>query len=62
MAVDNLPSELPKDASEFFGDIIKEKIIPLLISNKKSSILKNATIIKDGKLTEKYNYLKDYVS
>ena len=62
MAVDNLPSELPKDASEFFGNIIKEKIIPLLISNKKSSILNNATIIKDGKLTEKYNYLKDYVS
>ena len=62
MAVDNLPSELPKDASIFFGDIINKKIIPLLLSNKKSTILENGTIIKDGKLTKKYSYLEDYVS
>ncbi len=62
MAVDNLPSELPKDASIFFGDIINKKIIPLLLSNKKSIILENGTIIKNGKLTKKYSYLEDYVS
>ena len=61
MAVDNLPSELPKDSSKFFGEILIKKIIPLISSTKRSSIIENATIIKNGQLTPKYDYLKDYI-
>ena len=61
MAVDNLPSELPKDSSKFFGEILIKKIIPLISSAKRSSIIENATIIKNGQLTPKYDYLADYI-
>ena len=30
MSIDNLPSELPRDSSRYFGNILLEKIIPLL--------------------------------
>ena len=60
MAVDNLPCELPKDASEDFGKNLIESVLPLLNSN--SEILENATICKDGDLTERFEYLRDYIS
>ena len=61
MAIDNLPSELPRDSSKFFGNILKNKIIPLL-EDDNIEILKEATITSDGNLTEKYQYLEDYVN
>lgn len=61
MAVDNLPCELPKDASEGFGEVFLEKIVPAFFNNDKDNILKNATICKDGNLTERFSYLKDFV-
>ena len=60
MAVDNLPCELPKDSSEDFGNQLIENIIPIL--GKESSILSNATICKNGDLTENFKYLKDFVT
>lgn len=60
MAVDNLPCELPKDASEDFGKNLIESVLPLLNSN--SEILENATICKDGDLTDRFEYLRDYIS
>jgi alanine dehydrogenase len=60
MAVDNLPCELPKDASEDFGKNLIESVLPLLNSN--SEILENATICKDGDLTDCFEYLRDYIS
>jgi len=60
MSIDNLPSELPRDSSMFFGKIIKDKILPIL-KNDENKIIENATITKDGKLTENYKYLSDYV-
>lgn len=59
MAVDNLPNELPRDASEHFGEKMLKFIIPEFLSNS-SEILDRATICKDGKLTELYEYLEDY--
>ena len=35
MAVDNLPCELPKDASEDFGSNLLERILPLVINEDK---------------------------
>lgn len=61
MAIDNLPCELPKDASEGFGEVFVEKILDAFFNGDKDGILKKATITKDGKLTEKYSYLQAFV-
>ncbi len=61
MAVDNLPGELPRDASVDFGKGLIEKVYPSLFGDDKEEIIKRATIAKDGKLTEKFAYLQNYV-
>ncbi|CAM1374263.1 NAD(P)-dependent oxidoreductase [Tenacibaculum xiamenense] len=61
MAVDNLPCELPKDASEGFGDMFLEHVIPAFYNNDKDGILARAQMTSNGKLTERYAYLQDYV-
>jgi saccharopine dehydrogenase (NAD+, L-lysine forming) len=60
MTIDNLPSELPRDASSYFGDRFLQRILPEL-EKKSSRILDRATITKHGKLTDRYMYLSDYV-
>ncbi len=60
MAVDNLPSELPRDSSKEFGDGIVSEVIPYLFNEDDGRIL-NATIASDGSFLEKYNYLNDYI-
>lgn len=62
MAVDNLPGELPRDASKDFGEKLIEHVIPALISDAKSEMIEHATILKKGELTEKFTYLKDFLS
>ena len=61
MAVDNLPCELPKDASEGFGEMFMEHVIPAFFNGDKDGILQRAKITEDGKLTERFAYLQDYV-
>ncbi|PWH81789.1 alanine dehydrogenase [Algibacter marinivivus] len=61
MAVDNLPCELPQDASEGFGDMFLKHVIPAFFNNDKDGILNGAQITKKGKLTERFSYLQDYV-
>lgn len=61
MAVDNLPCELPRDASEGFGEMLMRDVIPLLLNGDRQDILKRATIAQNGKLTDKFSYLEDYV-
>ncbi len=60
MAVDNLPCELPKDASLDFGQELIDSVFPLLVQESNSAIL-DATICKEGKLMPKFDYLKDFV-
>lgn len=60
MAVDNLPCELPRDASEGFGKELIEKVLPALTGKDDSGLLARATICENGKLTERFNYLSDY--
>jgi len=62
MAVDNLPCELPKDASEDFGNEMMDKILPSLIVSDDEQIIANATICKAGDLTPNFEYLKNYVN
>lgn len=62
MTIDNLPNELPRDASDAFGDMFVEHVIPELLKEE-SSILARATITnKQGELTEPYAYLTDFVN
>ena len=61
MAVDNLPCELPKDASEGFGEMFLENVIPAFFNNDKDGVLKRAKMTENGKLTERFSYLQDYV-
>jgi len=61
MAVDNLPCELPKDASEGFGKLFLENVIPAFFNNDKDGILQRAKMTADGRLTERFLYLQDYI-
>ncbi|MBC5862628.1 NAD(P)-dependent oxidoreductase [Flavobacterium turcicum] len=61
MAVDNLPCELPKDASEGFGQMFLDNVIPAFFDGDKDGILQRAQITQNGKLTERFSYLQDYV-
>ena len=61
MAVDNLPCELPKDASEGFGEVFLDKVIPAFFNDDADGILKRAKITENGKLTPRFAYLQDYI-
>ena len=62
MAVDNLPCELPKDASEGFGEMFTQHVIPAFFNNDADGILTRAKMTENGVLTERFNYLHDYVA
>lgn len=59
MAVGNLPNELPRDASRYFGEQLIKYVLEDLLKNG-SDIINRATIVKNGELTPHYNYLKNY--
>ena len=60
MAVDNLPCELPKDSSEDFGENLIKHIIPIISNDNK--IINGATICQNGDLTDKFEYLRNYIN
>jgi len=62
MAVDNLPCELPKDASEGFGEMFLQHVIPAFFNGDKDGVLARARMTRDGKLTPKFSYLEKYVN
>lgn len=59
-AVDNLPNELPKDASQDFGRNLIDIIFPSLFENDSEGIIERASITKNGKLTGRFAYLQDF--
>ncbi len=61
MAVDNLPNELPRDASEDFGNQLISRVWSQL-NQTNSRMIYEATIAFDGDLNKPYEYLRDYVS
>jgi alanine dehydrogenase len=61
MAVDNLPGELPRDASEDFGNALIEQVIPALIGRDQRDVVERATIVRKGKLTADFAYLEGFV-
>lgn len=62
MAVDNLPCELPRDSSRYFGDRLLNYILPEMLEEKHSKIVERATMTIDGHLTERFQYLTDYIA
>ncbi|MCC6722419.1 MAG: alanine dehydrogenase [Bacteroidia bacterium] len=61
MSISNLPTELPADASEGFGEEFIKFVLPDLFK-KNSRMIEEATICCDGTLTKRYNYLQDFIS
>jgi saccharopine dehydrogenase (NAD+, L-lysine forming) len=59
MAVGNLPNELPRDASRYFGEQLIKYVIEDLVNNG-SALLNRATIARNGALNTGYDYLQDY--
>lgn len=61
MAVDNLPCELPRDASTSFGNDLLTAVLPHLTGTDEDRMIERATIVQDGRLTGSYAYLSDQV-
>jgi len=61
MAVDNLPSELPRDASEEFGNSVISEVLPSLI-NKDDGRINRATTASNGKFSKNFTYLNDFIN
>ncbi|WP_211223001.1 NAD(P)-dependent oxidoreductase [Salinimicrobium terrae] len=61
MAVDNLPCEVPKDASEGFGEMFLKNVLPAFFNGDKDGILQRARMTKNGRLTSHFDYLEDYI-
>lgn len=61
MAVDNLPNELPRDASQGFSENFVTHVIPAFFNGDKDGILERARMTHNGKLRPRYQYLEEYV-
>ena len=61
VAVDNLPGELPRDASIDFGAMLSDKVIPALLGGDPDGIIERATITDRGVLTPAFSYLENYL-
>jgi hypothetical protein len=62
MAVDNLPCELPRDASDGFGKHLIERVFPALFGNDTNGLIERASILEKGRLTKRFEYLRDYAN
>lgn len=62
MAVDNLPAELPRDASNGFGEAFVKHVIPSFFNADKDGVLQRAKMTSNHSLTSLFDYLSDYVA
>ena len=62
MAVDNLPCELPRDASDYFGTALIKNVIPALLGDDPDRIIERASETNlSGKLMPSFKYLEEYL-
>ena len=59
MAVGNLPNELPRDASRYFGEQLIKYILEDLFKGG-SPLIEKATLTKEGQLSPYYAYMRSY--
>jgi saccharopine dehydrogenase (NAD+, L-lysine forming) len=62
MAVGNLPNELPRDASRYFGEQLIKHVFSDLFSGEETRLINHATIVKNGKLNVGYEYMEEYAA
>jgi saccharopine dehydrogenase (NAD+, L-lysine-forming) len=62
MSIDNLPGELPRDASQDFGRMMISSVLHDILLGVESPMISRATILNNGKLTPRYSYLNDYLN
>jgi saccharopine dehydrogenase (NAD+, L-lysine forming) len=61
MAVDNLPGELPRDASLDFGKMLMTSVMNDILTQNESPMVERASILQYGRLTGRYGYLEEYL-
>ena len=61
MTVDNLPNELPRDASRAFGEQFIAYILPELLRDH-SDVIERAIVAEGGQLGKHFQYLEGYVA
>jgi hypothetical protein len=61
VAVGNLPNELPRDASRYFGEQLIKFVLDDLLKGG-SPLIERATMTRDGALTAAFDYLQDYAN
>jgi len=60
MAVDTCPNALAMDTSEYFGSMLMKHVFEPLLKGKHSDVIDRSMILKNGQLTPKFEYLKDF--
>lgn len=60
MAVGNLPNELPRDASQYFGEQLIKYVLEDIVAGGKTALINRATIAEKGEITEGYGYMREY--
>lgn len=61
MTIDNLPNEMPRDASKAFGAQFIRHILPEFLKAE-SKLIARATIAENGALCPRFAYLEDFVA
>ena len=61
MTIDNLPNELPLEASQSFGEQFITNVLAELLGLKDTGMIERATVAKKGKLGKHFQYLQSYV-
>ena len=70
MAVDNLPCEFPREASQDFSEVLKDYVMPILEKDFSKPldemgldpVMRRALILHGGRLTEPYTYMQEFLS
>lgn len=62
MAVDTCPNALALDTSAYFGEMLIKHVFVPMLKNEKSSVIERSTILEEGKLTERFSYLKEFAT
>jgi alpha-aminoadipic semialdehyde synthase len=67
MAIDNLPCEFPKESSDEFAEQVREYVYQIAVHgitditnhHALSTVIRNAVVTQNGKLTHRFKYLKN---
>jgi saccharopine dehydrogenase (NAD+, L-lysine-forming) len=60
MAIDNLPSEIPRDATDAFGEMFIGHLLPEFFKPN-SDMLERATVAENGTLSKRFQYLSGFL-